>query len=126
MIYLNTQKRIQILISTIICVAHAYLVRRLGYPSRMFADKHSMMIDAYTTSYVPINSRSKSIAREGKNSSIYFERVQIGDESLSSVNKPVMLFLPGLDGRGDYSSNVNYSIIYYITFSTSQLPFTDN
>ena len=104
--------RIQILLSIIICVAQAYLVRRFGYPFKIFADnQHSMMIDAYTTSYVPTNSRSKSIASEGTNSSIYFERVQIGEESFSTANKPVMLFLPGLDGQGDYSSNVNHSII---------------
>ena len=97
---------IQILLSILICSAQAFLVSRFTNPFRTFTDKHSTMIDAYTTSYVSSNQKRK--ASDEKNASIYFERVQIG-ESFSVLNKPVLLFLPGLDGRGDYSSNVSHT-----------------
>ena len=114
--FLIIAQKIQIL-SIVICSAQAFLVSRFTNPLRTFTSKHSV-IDAYTTSYV--SSSAQFQKSNAKNASIYFERVQIGGEAV--LNKPVLLFLPGLDGRGDYSSNVSHtdSFMQLFLFSNGQ------
>lgn len=68
-----------------------------------------MDVDIFTPGYVPTASRVNNQEtaslnfQKAKNCNITFERV-VGKSTPSQ--KPILLFLPGLDGQGEYSLNV--------------------